>query len=102
MSILADLSSLPKLDRIADELTKIRFALESIAASLQRATELPAAPVPDHKIGPKDIGSYGLAAVAPEDADDIRQRFRAMGLDDREVEEKLVSLLAGDENEGTE
>jgi hypothetical protein len=102
MSILSDLSALPKFDRIADELTKCRFALESIATSLQRATELPAAPVIEKKIGVKDIGNYAQAVVSEEDAEKVRDGLHAAGLRDSDIEAQIVAMMAGDDQEPTE
>ena len=86
-----------------DELVRIRTALESIAKSLELATALPEGPPrPEKPIGVHDIGSYAQALASTEDGDDLRSRFRASGMSDAEIEERLVSFLASDEQEATE
>ena len=86
-----------------DEIVRIRTALESIAVSLNRALALPEGPAyPEKPIGVKDIGSYAQAIMSSEDGDDIRAKFKAAGMSDAEIEERLVAFLAGAGEEPTE
>lgn len=85
-------------NRLLDELTLIREALQSIAKSLVNATDIPEPPpMPDKPIGPEAIGSYaeGINDLEGEDAEAIRERLRAQGLNDRQIEDSLVSFLTG-------
>jgi len=86
---------------LLDELTLIREALQSIAKSLVNATEIPEPPpMPDKPIGPEAIGSYaeGINDLEGEDAEAIREQLRAQGLNDRQIEDSLVSFLTGEDN----
>jgi len=86
-----------------DELVRIRMALESIAKSLERATALPEGPAcPEKPIGVKDIGSYAQSLMSSEDGDDLRAKFKAAGMSDAEIEERLVAFLADAGEEPTE
>ena len=86
-----------------DELIRIRTALESIAVSLNRALALPEGPAyPEKPIGVKDVGSYAQALMSSEDGDDLRAKFKAAGMSDAEIEERLVAFLADAGEETTE
>ena len=99
---LIDLSGLETIQELTTEVRSCRVALESIAQSLLRLTEIPAAPLgPDKPMGPETIGNYAQALMELEgdDADEIRMRLRAHGLNDTQIEAQLVAFLAGRQDE---
>jgi hypothetical protein len=99
---LTDLLNPDATRRLLEELTLTRKALESIAVSLARATEIPAPPPrPAKPLGPEAIGEYATAIqdLEGEDADAIRERLRASGLTDHAIEELLVTYLTGREED---
>lgn len=86
-----------------DELVRIRTALERIATCLERATEIPAQPpYPEKPLGPDAIGSYANHIQDPEEANDVRDRLRAAGLSDADIEATIVGMLADTGVEPTE
>ena len=86
-----------------DEIVRIRTALESIAVSLNRALALPEGPAyPEKPIGPSAIGSYAQSVVPEEDAERVRAGLHAAGLQDSDIEARIVAMMSGDEMEPTE
>lgn len=81
-----------------EEVVRIRQALERIALCLEHATEIPAAPPgPDRKITPADIGSYAEHLTDPEQAGDLRDKFRSAGMSDEQIEAAIIGMLSSEE-----
>ena len=77
----------------------IRVALQSIAESLMRATEIPESPpLPEKPAGPEIVGTYATSIEDMEgpEADAIRDRLRESGLTDHAIEAQLISFLTGE------
>ena len=92
---LVDLSG-SGMDRLTDEAAKIRIALEGIKTALEALIVLPPVPTPpDHPIGASAVGSYAnaLDSLEGEAADAIRERLRATGVSDAEVEATIVRFM---------
>jgi len=85
------------------ELHDCRIALESIAQSLLRLTEIPAAPSgPEKPLGPEAVSSYAnaLLEMEGEESDVLRARLRAMGFTDEQIEREIVAMFtAGNSGE---
>jgi hypothetical protein len=97
---LFDLTALPQLERLSGEAEKIRRALDTIAQCLVKLTEVPAGPSsPQVPIGPESIGSYAAVVMDAENADDMRERLRAQGLTDPDIERQLVGMIFGEEDD---
>ena len=93
---LVDLILQTQLEPLCVEIHGCRVALESIAQSLLRLTEIaPAPPGPDKPMGPETIGSYAnaLMDLEGEDADELRARLRAAGLTDEQIEGQVIAMF---------
>jgi hypothetical protein len=92
-----EFSGLETVRELVEEVRGCRVALESIAQSLLRLTEIaPQPPLPDKPMGPETIGSYAEALMDLEDeaADMIRQRLKERGMSDVDIEHQIVQFLA--------
>ena len=99
---LIDLSAIPQLEKLIQEAAGIRFALERIATCLEHALAIPEPPAyPEKPLGPEAVGAYATSIDALEgtDADELRERLRAAGLDNVQIEDELVSFLTGSDSE---
>jgi hypothetical protein len=94
-------------DRIltADQGDRFVLAAERIAEAFERIavvaeTFLPAEIVPPAKpLGPENVLEYGAAQATEDDLDDMREKLRADGLTDREIERKLMQTMFGGDDE---
>ena len=93
---LVDLILQTQLEPLCAEVHGCRVALESIAQSLLRLTEIaPAPPSPGNPMGPETIGTYAnvLMDLEGEGADELRERLRAAGLTDQQIEGQVIAMF---------
>ena len=92
---LIDLSGLETIRDLTAEVRGCRIALESIAQSLLRLTEIPAAPPMGKPAGPEAIGSYAQSLMRDEgeEAEELRERLRAAGLSDAQIEAQVLTFF---------
>lgn len=95
---LFDLAAIPKLERLCDEIQKLRMAAERIAAAMEKAVELPAQPPAPKAAGVEALGTYG-EQTGPESPEELREKLHAMGLSDMDIENMIVSQFFGKDGE---
>ena len=83
-------------EHLLAELSLIRVALQGIEKALTIACALPEPPpIPEHPAGEASVGVYAqeIESLEGSEADEIRSRLRAAGLNDHAIEEQIVSFL---------
>lgn len=100
MNLLEKVTLVPLMERLIEETRGNRIANERIAACLESLTAAPEAPeYPDKPIGPEAIGTYGQQVETEETAEDMREKLREAGLNDREIEDALVAHMFSEDTE---
>jgi hypothetical protein len=94
---LFDLSAIPQLERLCDEMTQIRLNTFRIAVALERLIAIPEQP-PIKRAGLEALGTYG-EQEQPESPEEMRERLTAMGMTDLDVERLIVDRIFGKEGE---
>jgi hypothetical protein len=97
---LFDLSALPQIERLTDEVRGCRLALETIATVMVKLTEIPEPVLPDKPAGADAVGSYSthIASLEDEDAEAIRNRLRAASLSDEQIEEQVLGFFRSEDD----
>ncbi len=95
MSLIEKLLTAHQGDEVVKQFTRIADAFERMAIVAERGLELtfPPAPVPpDKPMGPEAIGTYGVD-MNEEQAEEMRDKLRAEGMKDHEIDESLVRAM---------
>lgn len=100
MSLVERLFTGQQGDAAVAALERIALAFERIAVVAETFLPSEVPLPPDKPLGPENVGEYGKEVTA-EDVEDMRAKLQKQGLNDRQIEERLLhTMFGGGEDDG--